>query len=64
MLLAEHGIILRWRGTLLGKQIHDLSDLLTQLSKSLHNILFVCKLVQNLLDHVSQLVHDAVLQVQ
>ena len=61
MLFTEHGVILRWAGTLLGKQIHDLSDLLTQLCKSLHDIFFVGKLVQNLLDHVSQLVHDSIL---
>ena len=64
MLLAEHCVVLCWTTTLFGKQIHDLSDLLTQLCESLHYIIFVGKLVEDLLDHVSQFVHDSVLQVE
>ena len=64
MLLAKHSIFSVVCGTSLSRQkIHDLSDFLAELCKSLHHIVFVCKLVKDLLDHVSEFVKNAVLQI-
>ena len=64
MLLTEHCVVLCWSSTLFGKQIHDFSDLLAQLCKSLHYIISVGELVEDLLDHISQLGHEPVLQIK
>ena len=64
MLLTEHCVVLVWLPTLFGKQIHDFSDLLAQLCKSLHYIISVGELVEDLLDHISQLGHEPVLQIK
>lgn len=64
MSLAEHGIFfLISNSTLSRQQIHDFSDLLTQLGEPLHDVVLVGELVQDLLDHIPQLVEDSVLQV-
>lgn len=64
VLLTEHSIIFGWSTSLLGKKVHNFSYLFTQLSKSLHHIFFISKLIQDLLDHISKLVHDTVFKVK
>ena len=61
--LAEHGVVDIGVSSLACKKLHDLSDLLAELCETSHNILFVGKLVQNLLDHISQFIHDSLLKV-
>ena len=61
--LAEHGVIFILITLLPGQQVHNLPDFLAQLRESLHHIVFVGKLVQYLLDHVSKLIKNAILQV-
>lgn len=64
MSLTKHGIFsFICDATLSRQQIHDFSDLLTQLGEPLHDIIFVGELVQDLLDHVPQLVENSVLKV-
>ena len=63
MLLAKHGIILTIVA-LLGKQLHDVSDLLAELSQPPHHIFFISKLLQDLLNHISQFFHQAILQLE
>ena len=60
-LLREHGVICAWSSSwLLSKELHDFSDLFTELGKSLHNIIFIGKLTQNLVYHIFKFLHDSV----
>lgn len=49
--------------TLFGKEFHNFSYLFAQLCEPLHDVFLVGKLVENLLYHVSQLLHDSVFKV-
>ena len=60
-LLGEHGILsILSSSRLLGKELHDFSDLFTELCKSLHNVVFIRKLAQNLVYHILKFLHDSV----
>ena len=62
-LLREHRVISAWTSRLLGEQLHDFSDLLTELRESLHDIVFIRKLAQNLVYHIFKFLHDSVFEV-
>ena len=55
MSLAEHGIFLV-STSLSVQKLHNLLDFLGQLSESLHHIVLVGKLVEDLLDHVPKFI--------
>lgn len=60
-LLGEHGVIgIRSASWLLGQKLHNFSDLFTELRKSLHNVILIRKLAQNLVYHILQFLHDSV----
>ena len=52
---AEHRLLFIW-SSLSWKQIHYFSYFFTKKSKSFHHIVFICKLIENLLDHISKFV--------
>lgn len=62
-LLREHRVISVRACRLLGEQLHDLSDLLTELRESLHDVVFIRELAQNLVYHIFELLHDSVFEV-
>ena len=59
-LLREHCVISTWSSWLLSKKLHDFSDLFTQLCESLHNVIFIRELAQNLVYHIFQFLHDSI----
>lgn len=64
MTFAEHSILfIVSAATLSRQQVHDFSNLLTKLGESFHNIIFVGKLVENLLDHFSQFIKQPILEI-
>lgn len=64
MSFTEHRVLfLVYVASLPREQIHNLSDFLAELSKPLHDIVFIGKLVQNLLDHFSQLVKKPIFEI-
>lgn len=53
--LAKHRFVLIW-SSLSWKQIHNFSYFFAKNSESFHHIIFICKLIKNLLDHISKFI--------
>ena len=64
MSFAEHSILfVVSASTLSRKEVHDFSDLLTKLGESFHYIIFISKLVKDLLDHLSEFIKQSILEI-
>jgi len=62
MSLTEHCIFFV-STALFVQKLHDFLDFLGQLSESLHHIILIGKLIEDLLNHVSKLIQDGILEI-